>query len=364
MKFNYAVRYIVIFFTLIGLGACSSDPEKYKGVYDKNEDVSALDVPPDMTFPTTTQSFEVPQIASDRATYSAYTAKGDTSLVLPTGSNKVKFVRDGAVAWLEISAKPEEIWGDVIAFFKDIGFSFTKEEPVLGLMETVWLENRVDVPTGWFAGLLGALHSAGKMDRYRIRLERKADNENVTLLFIAHQGLKESVYGDYSVTDVTEVWEPRDSDPDLETEMLVRFLVFKGMETRYAKALVTGKKHVDRTKINTTNDNYNLLVKENFARTWRRMGIAMDRMGVLVEDKNRSAGLFYIKLTEDFVNTEDKNWLEKIFSSEEEVVVEQYRLSVEDLGESSLIIVLDKTGKRINDHNALYILTNLQEYLR
>ena len=348
---------------LIILSGCSSDP-KYKGVYEKNEDTGSLEVPPDMTFPSTSRSFDVPTIASDQDTYSVYAAQDDKSVVLPQAGKSVRFVREGELKWLEIDSKPDEIWSDAIAFFKDVGFSFTRQEPLLGILETNWLENRVDVPTGWFASLLGALYSAGKMDRYRIRFERKQDAPDTTLVFISHQGLKESSYGDYSETDVTVTWEPRDSDPELEIEMMMRFLIFKGMKEVYAKRLVSKNKAGSRAIFNSTNKNINLVVKENFARTWRRMGVAMDRLGIQVEDRNRSEGTFYIKLTEDFVQKEDKSWLAKLFSSEEEIKADQYRLSVEDLGESCLVTVQDKKGSRINNQTAILILKQLQQHLK
>ncbi len=351
-------------FLLVNITACSSDP-KYKGVYEKkNKDESSLEVPPEMTFPQTTNSFEVPKIASDSDTYSAYTSTGDTGHILPLGMKKVRYVREGNQAWLEIDARPDAIWGDVIAFFKDIGFSFTREEPLLGLLETNWLENRVDVPTGWVASLLGSLYSAGKMDRYRIRLERKTDDPNVTLMFISHQGLKESSYGDFSSTDVAIKWEPRDSDPELESEMMMRFLVFKGMDEKYAQNTVEKGKTINRATLSSKKDNINLVVKENFARTWRRISVAMDRLGIQIEDQNRSAGLYYIKLTEEFVNKEDKSWLSKLFSSNSEIAAGQYRISVEDLGESCLVTVLDNSGKRLNEQTALYILKQLEQHLK
>jgi len=350
------------------LSACSSTAkdEDFKGVYNETKSVQhSLDVPPDLISPDSSNALLIPS-------FSNYTNLGSGSIsnILPRSSSGVRFVRDGEIFWLEINAQPDEVWGQIRNFFKDLGFTFVSESPVNGLLETAYLENRFDVPTGWVASLLGGLFSTGLMDRYRIRIER-TDNGKLSRLFIAHQGLKEKSYGDWSESDFSLKWEERDSDPGLEAEMLQRFLVFRGIAKAQAKQIVAQGKVVERAKLieDPSTKNYSLEVNEIFPRTWRRISIALDRMGIIVEDRNRSKGLYYIKTTDDFIKGDtdsgDKGWFDSIFGSNNtDFKIAQFQLSVDDLESKTVIKILDGNGQEDKSKTAYFILGKLKSHLR
>lgn len=365
---------IVVGFVVFAITACSSTSvidEDYKGVYGtKKSSESSLEVPPDLASPDSSNALSIPSLSKTDANFSVYSNLdvGSSSNVLPKSSAGVRFVREGRSFWLEIDSKPDEIWVQARNFFKDLGFSFVREDPVNGLIETKWLENRFDVPTGWFASMLGGLFSTGLMDKYRIRIER-GNKDNMSLLFITHQGLKEASYGSWSETDVSVKWEARESDPELEAEMLQRFLVFRGVAKSQAKQLTAHKKNIEIAKLikDESANNYRIEVSEIFPRTWRRISIALDRMGLVVEDRNRSKGIYYIKTTEDFIkgDSEDKSWLESIFSSnDKQLKIAQYQLSVDDLENKTVISILSGSGDQDNSKTGYFILKKLQSQLR
>ena len=364
---NY--RSFVFVFFLVLLTGCSSAPkDDYKGVYEsKRTTEHSLEVPPDLVSPDSSDALVIPSLSDTGSSYSAYSHSGTTGSLLPKSSAGIRFVRDGGMFWLELESKPEDIWPYVRNFFMDLGFSFVKQEPVNGLLETNWLENRFDVPTGWFASMLGGLFSTGLMDKYRIRLER-GDNDKVTRLFITHQGLKESSYGSWAESDYSVKWEPRDPDPELEAEMLQRFLVYRGVAKSSAKQIVSSKK-IQRTKLlkDETGKKLRLEVNEIFPRTWRRISIALDRLGIVIEDRNRSKGIYYIRTTENFVKSqsEDKSWLASIFSSsKEELKAAKFQLSVEDLEDKTVIKVLDENGNQDTSKTGHLIIEKLKAHLR
>jgi outer membrane protein assembly factor BamC len=102
-------------------------------------------------------------------------------------------------------------------------------------METDWAENRAKLPQDIIRGTLGKLvdsvYSTGELDRFRTRLER---TPNGTEIFISHRGMQE-VYNNSS-QDQT-VWQPRPSDPELETEFLRRLMVKLGVSQEQSKIL-------------------------------------------------------------------------------------------------------------------------------
>ena len=350
---------------LVSLVACSSTPS-WKGVYsagDKEKAASQLEVPPDLSSPSVSDRLALPNIATGGSTYSAYQGndyKGDK--ITPANPKGIKIVRDGKDQWLEINSTAEKIWPQLRAFFVAVGFEIKREDKQLGVMETNWLENKPYVPSNWVSKLLNRISSTGLKDKYRARLE-KTDNPNVTRVFITHQGLKEEAAEDISTIKIW--WVRRDSDPELEAEMYQRYLIFRNVKRAQAVKLVNDSIAKERTKIIDKDDTKMLQVNEGFARTWRRVGIALDRIGLLVDDRNRSGGLYYLRITDDFRDKvkEEKGWLSSLFSSKGVKLKDRYLLSVSDEKDKTIISIYETTGAKANSRFVNQLLSDLKKYL-
>lgn len=362
------LRVVLVVTLLVSLTACSSTPG-WKGIYNSGEekDYSKLDVPPDLSQPDLTDSLALPNIATSGSTYSAYSNteyKGDK--VAPANLKGIKVIRDGQYQWLEIKATPEKLWSELRVFFAQVGFELKREDKKVGVMETNWLENMANVPSNWFSKLLNRITSTGLRDKYRARLE-KTNNPNVTRLFISHQGLEqkatEEIAGSTGSFAVT--WTTRPSDPELEAEMYQRFLIFRDMDKASAKKLVAKINAKERTRILDKDETKVLEVAEGFARTWRRVGIALDRIGLLVDDRNRSGGLYYLRITDDFRGKvkEDKGWLANLFTSNEVKLKDRYLLSVKDDKGKAVISIYETTGAKADIRFVNQLLTDLKSYL-
>lgn len=306
------LRVFVVVGLLVSLVACSSSPE-WKGVYSSNskeKNSGKLEVPPDLSEPTASDSLALPNI-SGGSTYSNFSNsdasldhKGDVTSANPVG---VKVIRDGANQWLEINESAEKLWPKLKTFLINVGFDIKRANKDLGVIDTNYLENRVALSTNWLSKILNRISATGLRDKYRIRLE-KTEKSDVTRVFITHQGLKEHAYEELSSISVW--WETRPSDPELEAEMYQRFLIFSDISKVESIKLVSKFAEKERTQL-IEKDGVNVLqVGEGFARTWRRVGIALDRIGLLVEDRNRSNGLYYLRITDDFREKikEEKSW--------------------------------------------------------
>lgn len=359
------LRVVLVVTLLINLIACSSTPE-WKGIYStekKEISASSLEVPPDLSQPSVSNSLNLPNIGSAGSTYSSYTNtdyKGDK--ITPANPTGVKVVRDGASQWLEINATAEKLWPQLKAFFTQVGFEIKREDKLIGIMETNWLENRFSLPTNWFAKLLNKITSTGIRDRYRARLE-KTSKPGVTRVFITHQGMKEKAAEDISAIEL--FWERRPSDPELEAEMYQRFLIFRDISKVNAIKLVKKSAEKERTRIFEKDETQMLQVAEGFARTWRRVGIALDRIGLLVEDRNRSSGLYYLRITEGFQEKvkEDKGWFASLFSSGTVKLKERYLLSVADENGQTVVSIYETTGAKAEPLFVKQLLSDLKTYL-
>lgn len=315
------------------LSACSST-STYKGVYEGGQTVDPLEVPPDLSIPDGGNSV-IPggnNVNSYLGYQETLTTHGKDN-VLHDFKN-MRFVRDGALFWLEVKDSNLNVWNSMREFWTRLGFKIVNEQPAIGLMQTNWKENLVDIPSNWFSRFIGKIYSAETMDSYRIRFEYD-EVQQITRVFIAHQGVREvadsEVYD--ALTSVKSKWIKRPSEPELEAEMLMRFMAFRGMDESQAKEEIAQTKAVEKAVVSQTGDGYVLQYAEAFPRAWRLVGIAMDRMGMLIEDRNRSAGVYYIQLPESFELADTSS----LFSSSKKPSKDKYLLTLEDKGETTLV---------------------------
>jgi outer membrane protein assembly factor BamC len=113
-----------------------------------------------------------------------------------------------------------------------------------------------------------------------------------------------------------------------------------------------------------------LALNEQFDRAWRRVGLALDRVGFTVEDRDRSKGMYFVRYIDPDVDNrsaDEKGWLSRFKfwgSSSDKQKNEQYRVLVKDEGERAEVNVLNKEGGPEQSATANRILTLLYEQLK
>ena len=354
LRFSGFTRYLALMLTVLpALTACSSNPENPE--YQNAASLEALKVPPDLGTLPASEEFRLPQLSS----YSKFSDQGQTKpLPLLPSASHIRFQRDGSMQWLELDISVDKLWPRLRQFVQDLGFSVARENTVFGYLETDWQRDRIQVG-GWFSSI-GKLFEDEKLDSFRVRIER-GDKPGQSRMFIAHRGLVEATRT--SNGNESEGWQPRESDIEVETELLNRFLVYAGIDEELAvqKLKEVGPQGASLVK---SNNKPVIQLAENFARTWRRVGIALDRSGFVVEDRNRSSGVYYIRLPENFSTTSDKSWFSKIIPGKDETEVgKQFLLLVKEDNGNSSIGIKSRSGTPISENSARVILTQLQQQM-
>jgi outer membrane protein assembly factor BamC len=341
-------------------------PGRQKVDYKKSKVTESLEVPPDLSSNTINDA----PASLDAATYSEY---GDTrvdvrdSAVLPEQSS-MHVERDGNQQWLVVRGSPAIVWPRVKEFWLQEGFLIKKEDPRVGVIETGWAENRADIPQGPIRNLLGkvidSVYSSATRDQYRVRLE-KGTEPDTTEIFLTHRGMQEVIKG--GAVDGTPVWEPRATDPELEAEMLKRLMVYMGVEEQKAQVMLAQQtEKQDRAQLVADDSGVMLIVYEDFSRAWRRTGIALDRVGFAVEDRNRSEGTYYVRYSDPLAGQDKDGVLSKLafWSSDDENKAKQYLIKLLPKGPATHVIVMDAQGVRDTSATGKRILTLLEEQLR
>ena len=349
-------------------------PEGKKINYKSAGKLPPLEIPPDLTAPGSDERYTVPDISpTGSATFSAYNAERNKTpnpsggAILPSlEEGGVRMERAGTQRWLVVKGEPEEIWPVVKEFWHGLGFLIKVELPEAGVMETDWAENRAKIPEDIIRNTLGklldSLYSTSERDKFRTRLERGA--EGTTEIYISHRGMDEVMEG-----NVRTVWQPRPPNPDLEAEMLSRLMMRFGVaEERARSAVASSRTPQERAQLKEKGGV--LTVNEAFDRSWRRVGLALDRVGFTVEDRNRSQGIYYVRYIDPDVDSGvvGAGFFSKLaFWRDEATAADkagQYRILLSEAGDSTEVKVLNKEGEPEKSGNASRILKLLYEQLK
>ena len=378
---NYRLSSLTLALLGIAAAGCSSVsdiiPDSKRVEYKSAGKVPTLEVPPDLSQIARDDRYAVPDAAGKgSATFSAYSAdrtpaaQAQNTTVLPT-VDKVRVERSGNQRWLVVTASADQLWGPVKDFWQETGFIVVVERPDAGVMETDWAEDRAkiggDIIRNTIGKFLDALYSTGERDKFRTRFEPGAE-PGTTDIFISHRGMEE-VYTSSAKDDTR--WQPRPPDPELEAEMLRRLMVRLGSENQRAATSVAAAKAEPRAKLASNNDGTGTLeVYERFDRAWRRVGLALDRVGFTVEDRDRSKGLYFVRYVDPERDTKktDTGWLSKLnFWKSSDPAVDtkvQYRIHVSESGANSRVQVLSSEGGTDKSKTAKKILGLLYQQLQ
>jgi outer membrane protein assembly factor BamC len=378
---SYTLRIFMVATASVLLSACSGNilPESKKIEYKSAGKLPSLEVPPDLTQPTRDDRYAVPDISpKGSATYSEYAGErrpGETStapMVLPS-VDKMRIERAGSQRWLVAAGDPDKLWPLIKEFWQETGFIVDVESPEAGVMETDWAENRAKLPQDIIRSTIGkvfdSLYSTAERDKFRTRLE-KGTEPGTTEIYISHRGMYE-VY----VTEGKDQtrWQPRPAEPDLEAEMLRRLMVRLGVEEGRAKTLLASEPKQERARLARSADGAGALtLQEPFDRAWRQVGLALDRVGFTVEDRDRSQGLYFVRYIDPEIDNRKKQgesgWLDRLaFWKGGKPAVDpkaQYRIHIVDAGDNSTVRILTREGGVDNSETARRILGLLHEQLK
>ncbi len=382
--------------TVAAIAGCSSindllEPAKidYKSAA-KTSRTSKLEVPPDLTPVKSDSRYAVdnPQGSATASEYSARRAPAvpesvgtTTAAGAPVADAKVapaaisaaglRVERAGNQRWLVSTDAPEVLWPRIKDFWQENGFLIAIENADAGVMETDWAENRAKIPQDFIRSTIGkvfdSMYSTGERDKFRTRLERRPGGG--TEIYISHRGAEEKVTNQ-AMSNQNTVWTSRPSDPELEAEFIARLMASLGTEAKAAKAAVKDAKVTSLQRARITKDGRASLVEvdEGFDRAWRRVGLALDRVGFTVEDRDRARGLYFVRYIDqesDAKNKSDKGFFSSLFGSKEEKKQAlRYQIAVKGSGERSRISVLDEKGAVASDATSTRILNLLNDQLK
>lgn len=300
------------------VSACDSIPfidttSDYKGAGRARP----LEVPPDLTAVQSSDAYSVPGGSTSYNTYNqaqdGLEAGAEKVLTNPDG---VKMEKAGGQRWLVVNASAEKIWPAVREFWIDQGFAVRVENADTGVMETEWIEadaiklkndktNIGDKFDKW----LDKLSGLADRRKFRTRLER-GEKENTTEIYMTHRTVAgapddgknklQTQLGEidtgYRLDKTDKTVKADEFDADLDAELLRRLMVKLGVAEKQAQQIAANPVTEKRAEVvKEADSSVTLNLKDTYDRGWRRVGLALDRIGFVIEDKDRSNGLYYVR---------------------------------------------------------------------
>jgi outer membrane protein assembly factor BamC len=374
-----------------GLGGCTAVSDSFTSRKIDYRSAAAtpaptLQVPPDLTQLSSDPRYQPPaggaisanamQAAESTQPPAATSASPATA---PRASDEVRIERSGNQRWLVVRQTPDQVWGTLRTFWRESGFALTVDTPQVGVMETDWTENRAKLPDDVISRTVGKvfdkLRDTGERDRYRTRVERNGD---VTEIYISHRGMEQ--VGSIERTGESLRWQGRPSDPSLEAEMLARLMLkLTGAEdmgkSSSAQAVESATRAVSatpsaapRARVLDAAPGASLQIDDNLERSWRRVGLALDRGSFTVEERDRAQNVYLVRYVDPkLAGQEDPGFFSRVFGGarKEDLRGTRYRLKLTADGSATTAVsILDDKAATTKDEGARHIVQLLVNELR
>ena len=349
--------------------------------YESTTSRAPLEIPPDLSqLPMddrfTVHATQVAETEQVRKNASGAAVENGTAPVLPA-TVVTKIVKDGSERYIQVNLPPEQVWESLLDFWPSVGLQVEREDPRAGVMETNWAENKANLPQDIIRATLGKLldsvYSTGERDRYRTRIERNANGG--TDIYITNRRMVE-VYT--SSSEEHTAWQPAPADKELEAEMLTRLSL--RLENDFNPKQKTREEiekqpalqkaapvYVSREIKGADGKTEALEIDEDFDRAWRRVGVGLDRVGLNIEDRDRSAGIYYIRYLDpdyEVKKRNDEGLFSRWFSKEKPVDAPLYRVKLVSDGNKTTVTAMPDSDKTDPLSTSARILNLLQEQVR
>jgi outer membrane protein assembly factor BamC len=356
----------------VALAGCESGSLGKKIDYKSVATAPSLEIPPDLVTPQYDDRYNV-ATASGVAARDATRPRSGGDIAINANAD-ARIMRAGSERWLVVKATPDQAWNVTRQFWTEQGFALAVELPQAGIMETDWAENRAELPPDFLRDSLGKIadvfYSTYKRDKFRTRIERGLEPGTMEIYLSQRRMEQVPTTMIDKVSPAGFAWAVMPPSPGIEAEFLTRLMVkFGTAEARAAESVQAASRPTpaaEHARIEKAADGSpRLYVDDTFDRAWRRVGLALDRIGFTVVDRDRSKGVYFVRYADPDAAKKDEGFLSKLmFWKDTTERPEQYRIFIAESPPPSVVVVQDPNGAPDKSPNSEKILALLKDQLK
>tara|TARA_B100000767_G_scaffold275140_1_gene310658 strand:- start:4503 stop:5579 length:1077 start_codon:yes stop_codon:yes gene_type:complete len=328
-------RIILFFLFTICISGCSDKPitiDDIRGLgsdiaevfgkddsdnYGDSKSIAMLEIPPSLDSPNYSDSLKVPKSISLNGELQSLS----DAPVLPSYID-MTIINQGIARWLEMQYDPVSLWPYLKQFWIAQGFEIIINEPINGILETEWKKNQINFESeGKLLNNKDFNYNSSK-EKFRVRVERQPNG--YTNIYVSNHVLE----ADDVVNEGKIIWKKKESDLSREAEMLVRMMEYFGNNRDVAlESLNESGKYDNKVSIDLI-DFYGvpaILIEESFSKMWRKIGLSLDRSGLLVTDQNRDTAIYIIST--DQISNKETSYEIKLTKREDKYIITAHKLN-------------------------------------
>ena len=326
------MRRLFVFFLAFHLFACGTMSE-----IDIIDDITApdyvssskarkLEIPPDLSEIETQDNYEVPGEARSYKNYKdkQNNTKPIKAVKVVQDPDGMKIIKSGNLRWLIVDKDPDTLWPYIQDFWEEeMGFKVKVANKRTGVLETEWIST-ADLSTSSSSRLdkwLDSMSGFADKRKFRTRLELGSQN-GTTEIFLSHRSsfagadqhnkIKENRGDTWDIEKIFTIPEyvsdEEDSrsntakseqmkveDYEINSEILRRLMIKLGATDFDAKEKIERPQEIVKAELINTEQGKFIQMNDPYDRAWRRLSLALDMIGFITEDRDRSKGIFYVK---------------------------------------------------------------------
>ncbi len=275
--------------------------------YQAAEQTRPLVLPPDMEVVARPDIYPIPDIRAG----DYYSPQDIEEIPRPESLLSVfedaglEMVSDGERQWLVAERDFPELWEDLTLFFKASGVELEQVDPESRTLITAWLQPRQKEAEGFwdsFVEFFSFDSTPYLREKFRIQVEDGQKHNQYNLL-VDHVRI-DTRDEELPATGAID-WTLSDDDDEQELvaamyDELVNYL--SDDEVRFRRSSLFSQNLTSQASYLLTRDGNDfpvLVMQRDFNRAWIAVAEALEKSGLIIEDRNRSLGIFYLNYGED-----------------------------------------------------------------
>ncbi|MCQ4257818.1 outer membrane protein assembly factor BamC [Stutzerimonas stutzeri] len=281
----------------------------------------------------------VPQQVADSRSTGEYEVPRPQRLLIAEEAGEFSLQTSEDARWLVAMRAPSQVWAATRQFFTDNGFQIDEERPQTGEFVTAW-QTRDQLATA----LVRNLGLSDAETRVRVRIEPGVQRDTSEIYLVSVQRPAGSS------ADVA--WPDAPVNAELDRVLLdeLHAGLNRSTEQGGSASLLAEREYDAPSRVTLSEAGSGspvLQLDTDFNRAWSSVGRALQASDILVEDLDRSLGVYYINLAEGAANPDDKpGFFSRLFGGapdreELDARSERYQLRLTDVG-GNVQVSLDK----------------------